>query len=69
MDRRTRQGTLISETIRQAQRPLTPAEVHSVALKEIPNMGLATTYRHVKALTEQSIVVGVDYPGQPTRYE
>ena len=32
-------------------------------------MGLATTYRHVKALAEQSVVVGVDYPGQPTRYE
>jgi Fur family ferric uptake transcriptional regulator len=69
MGRRTRQRTLISETIRQAKRPLTPAEVHSVALKEIPSLGLATVYRHVKALAEQSVVVGVDYPGQPTRYE
>ena len=69
MSRRTRQGTLILETIRQAKRPLTPAELHSTALKEIPNLGLATTYRHVKALAEQSVVVGVDYPGQPTRYE
>ena len=69
MARKTRQGTLISETIRQAKRPLTPAEVHSTALKEIPNLGLATTYRHVKALAKQSVVVGVDYPGQPTRYE
>jgi Fe2+ or Zn2+ uptake regulation protein len=42
MGRRTRQGTLISETIRQAKRPLTPAEIHTAAMREIPNLGLAT---------------------------
>ena len=69
MARKTRQGTLISETIRQAKRPLTPAEIHTAAMREISNLGLATTYRHVKALADDSVVVGVDYPGQPTRYE
>ena len=69
MGRNTRQGTLILETIREAKRPLTPAEVHSTAIKKIPNLGLATTYRQIKTLAEQSVVVGVDYPGQPTRYE
>ena len=38
-------------------------------MREISNLGLATTYRHVKALADDSVVVGVDYPGQPTRYE
>ena len=69
MTRKTRQGTLISETIRQAKRPLTPTEIHTAAMREISNLGLATTYRHVKALADDSVVVGVDYPGQPTRYE
>ena len=27
------------------------------------------TYRHVRSLAEQGLVVGVDYPDQPTRYE
>jgi Fur family ferric uptake transcriptional regulator len=69
MKRNTRQGTILSEVIRTADRPLTPLEIHGLAVRKIPHLGIATTYRHLKSLTESNQVVGVDYPGQPPRYE
>lgn len=69
MRRNTKQGEAISSIIRSAGRPLTPLELHELALKKIPRLGIATTYRHLKSLTESNQVVGVDYPGQPPRYE
>ena len=69
MKRSTRQGDAILKFVRSTGRPLTPAEIHAGACKSLSNLGLATTYRHVRNLTEQGLVVGVDYPRQPTRYE
>ena len=69
MKRNTQQGNLILEVIKDANRPLTPLEIHQRASVSSPRIGIATTYRHIKALAEQNQVVGVDYPGQPPRYE
>ena len=69
MKRNTRQGEVIASVIRSAGRPLTPLEIHQLATQDIPRLGIATTYRHLKTLSENHQVVGVDYPGQPPRYE
>ena len=69
MKRHTKQGEVVLEVIRSAVRPLTPLEIHQRAIHKIPRLGIATTYRHLKALSESNQVVGVDYPGQPPRYE
>ena len=69
MKRNTRQGEVIAKAIRSAGRPLTPLEIHQLATQDIPRLGIATTYRHLKTLSESYQVVGVDYPGQPPRYE
>ena len=69
MKRNTNQGNTILEVIKSANRPLTPLEIHQRASNNSPRIGIATTYRHLKSLTENSLVVGVDYPGQPPRYE
>ncbi len=69
MKRNTKQGEVVLEVMRCAGRPLTPLEIHQRATQEIPRLGIATTYRHLKALSESNQVVGVDYPGQPPRYE
>ena len=69
MKRNTKQGEVISSIIRNANRPLTPLELHELAVNKIPSLGIATTYRHLKSLTDLNQVVGVDYPGQPPRYE
>ena len=60
---------MVSDVIKKAGRPLTPLEVHQLASQKIPRLGIATTYRHLRKLTEGQQVVGVDYPGQPPRYE
>ena len=60
---------MVSDVIEKAGRPLTPLEVHQLASQKIPRLGIATTYRHLRKLTEEQQVVGVDYPGQPPRYE
>jgi Fur family ferric uptake transcriptional regulator len=69
MIRKTEQGQVVSDVIKKAGRPLTPLEVHQLAAQKIPRLGIATTYRHLRKLTEGQLVVGVDYPGQPPRYE
>ena len=69
MKRNTKQAKIITEVMRNAGRPLTPAEVHKHATQSIPSLGIATIYRQLKALSESLQVVGVDYPGQPPRYE
>ena len=69
MKRNTKQGEVVLEVMRSAGRPLTPLEIHQRAIRKIPRLGIATTYRHLKALSENNQVVGVDYPGQPPRYE
>jgi len=69
MKRKTKQGEVISKVIELSERPLTPVEIHQLASKENSSIGIATTYRHLKMLGEKNQVVGVDYPGQPPRYE
>jgi len=69
MIRKTEQGKVVADVIEKAGRPLTPLEVHQLASQQIPRLGIATTYRHLRKLTEDQQVVGVDYPGQPPRYE
>ena len=69
MKRRTRQGNAVRSILRESERPLTAAEIHLRASGRWASLGLATTYRHVRKLAEEGLLVGVDYPGQPTRYE
>lgn len=69
MIRQTRQRAAILDAMRQAQRPLTPAELYDQARSAHPSLGLRTVYRQIKDLTASGEIVGVDYPGQPTRYE
>ena len=52
-----------------AGRPLTPREVLDKAHGHVPNMGIATVYRTVKALMEEGWLSAVEMPGQPQRYE
>lgn len=69
MIRRTRQRLAIEEVFQKERRPLTPPEVLQGAQRIAPGIGLRTVYRQLKDMAEQGVVVGVDYPGQPLRYE
>lgn len=69
MIRRTRQRLAIEEVFHKESRPLTPPEVFEGAQRLHPQIGLRTIYRQLKDMAEEGLVVGVDYPGQPLRYE
>lgn len=69
MIRNTRQKKVIESVILASGRPLTPNEIHELAVAECTGLGLRTVYRYLKELVSLNRIVGVDFPGQPARYE
>lgn len=69
MIRNTRQRKAILGVLRSEARPLTVVEIHALAVKEAPRIGLRTVYRNIRELVEDGQMVCVAYPGQPPRYE
>lgn len=69
MIRRTRQRLAIEDVFRREGRPLTPGEVLEAAQRLQPRIGQRTVYRQLHDMTAEGLLVGVDYPGQPLRYE
>lgn len=67
--RKTRQRDAILEVIRAASGPLSVAEIHHSAGREIPGIGIATVYRNVKTLRDEGFMVAVELPGEDPRYE
>lgn len=69
MIRRTRQRLAMEEVFRREGRPLTPSEVLEAARRIQPSIGQRTVYRQLSDMAGEGLIVGVDYPGQPLRYE
>jgi Fur family ferric uptake transcriptional regulator len=69
MERNTRQRQAIRDAIAQAGRPLTPQEVLAAAKQRTDSLGIATVYRHLKALLAEKWVKPVELPGEAARYE
>ncbi len=67
--RRTKQQNTILTEILSAEGPLSVAEIHERAGREVPGLGIATVYRTVKALREGGEVTVVELPGEEPRYE
>jgi len=69
MERMTRQRKAIMSCFEEVDRPLSPTELLELARNEIPNLGLSTVYRTLRALTDGGEIVTVDVPGESPRYE
>jgi Fur family ferric uptake transcriptional regulator len=69
MIRNTRQRQAIMAAFDAAGRPLTAGEVYELARSRAPRLGLRTVFRNIRELVDEGRLVGVDYPGQPVRYE
>lgn len=67
--RTTRQKEAIRSVLEEQDHPLLPDEIHRIALKCVPSLGIATVYRTLKVLQEKGQVCCVEIPGQPPRYE
>jgi len=69
MIRNTRQRKAIFDVLKEEARPLSVVEIFELAVKSVPGIGIRTVYRNIRELVEEGKLVGVDYPGQPPRYE
>ena len=69
MQRNTKQRRAIEDVFQAAERPLRPEEILQRARKYVNGMGQATVYRTIASLLEDQVIVPVDIPGHPSRYE
>ena len=69
MGHQTKRRYAVLRSIREAEGPLSVAEVHERAGREVPGLGIATVYRAIKALREEGEVEVVSLPGEEARYE
>lgn len=58
----TQQRRALRTAIEEADRPLSPSKTLKLALREHPELGLATVYRIVESGTDEGWVVPVDLP-------
>ncbi len=66
---RTRQREAIEAVLLEAGRPLTRDEILALGRHKIERLGPATVDRTIRELTAGFQLVGVEFPGQPKRYE
>ena len=65
----TRQREVILDVLREAGRPLTREEILRQGRERIERLGSATVDRAIREMTAEFYVIGVEFPGQPKRYE
>jgi len=65
----TRQSRAIQEVLEHAGRPLTRDEILQAGRHLVARLGPATVDRHIREMTENFQLIGLEYPGQPRRYE
>jgi len=69
MQRDTKQRRAIRQVVEEAVRPLGPDEILAEAQRLLPGLGQATVYRALNAMQQERLIVPVDIPGHPSRYE
>jgi Fur family ferric uptake transcriptional regulator len=65
----TRQREAIDQVLKEAERPPTRDEILREGRKIVARLGPATVDRHIREMAENFQLVGLEYPGQPKRYE
>ena len=69
VERQTRQRKAILTVLREQGRPLTVEEILRFGRRHVPRLGMTTVYRSIREMLGEGVLLGVQYPGQPTRYE
>lgn len=69
MARNTRQRSAVLDALITTRRALTALELCAIAQKDVPGLSLATVYRRLKDLQDESVAQRVELPGLVTRYE
>ena len=69
MPRRTPQRAAVERAFEAEARPLSAAEVLASGRSDLPALGIATVYRHLRALVEEGWLAAIDLPGAGARFE
>ncbi len=69
MERNTRQRGAIRRAFQRSNRPLGTDEVLELARSEVGGLGIATVYRNIRTLVDESWLSVVELPGEVPRYE
>lgn len=67
--RNTRQSSTLRSILASHPSPVAINEIHALAQRQHPGLGIATVYRHVSHWLDDGWLVPVELPGQPCRYE
>lgn len=65
----TKQREAIINVLHEAGRPLTREEILKLSRQKVKRLGSATVDRTIREMTEEFMIVGLHFPGQPRRYE
>ena len=65
----TKQKSIINRILKNTERPLSRDEILVKGREYLPRLGSATVDRFIKQMCENFELVGLSFPGQPTRYE
>ncbi len=65
----TRQREAILEVLRESGRPLTRVEILRKGRELVGRLGSDTVDRAIREMTARFYIIGVEFPGQPRRYE
>jgi Fur family ferric uptake transcriptional regulator len=65
----TEQREAILSVLENTDRPLTREEILARGREQLPRLGVATVNRAIREMSDNFEIVGVEYPGQPRRYE
>jgi Fur family ferric uptake transcriptional regulator len=69
MERHTRQRDAVRHALKEARRPVSPGELLRATRSTVSGIGIATVYRHLKAMLREGHAVAVKLPGGRVRYE
>jgi Fur family ferric uptake transcriptional regulator len=68
-NRKTKQRDALRDVFERAERPLSIAELLERASRQVDGLGVATVYRTVSALLDESWIEAVEIAGEAARYE
>ena len=69
MERHTRQRQAVLDALARSGQALSPPDLLEQARTSVPTLNLSTVYRQIKGLQDAGLVVRVELPGQPARFE
>ena len=67
--RMTEQRRVILEEVRKLRTHPTADDVFALARKRLPRISLGTVYRNLDVLSESGVILRLDMPGSPNRFD